>query len=515
MTSLMNEEQRKIFRSIAGQEVPTFQMTCTEAILPRGDGRARGRQIEYGETSAMFDVYELHNCNCILPYEKFEASFDQERGQFYPLGSRGLFRKVKATESGSICTNVSCLIETEGQGYSTVEGEEACRAKLYETEISVWATRPIIEDSIFWVTYQPDRDKPLVVEGEEGVVKAAFGRWVPIDKPSDREFLEFTCGRPYGNFTSAKAQMTSNPGTNNIFPLADIIIDNDNPEFYGGNFSNLAFGEVASEESNGKGNFGNTTDVGGEVWKLFKFDTLRSASSGQHGLNNNYPNAIQSNEVYGIQCLKRGLYICHVEFNVFMSAVCLDGDWTNSSSWPKIATLDGSDEINGSRKLFEMKDNFFSSSFRLFKTDGEFLRTLTFITHKDTRSDVLLDSDVTDAGTHLLYPQDAVNFDFHFYIADEEVGTVMVNQLNSIVYGISSPDQDHPAFQHVFNPYIQNTNNYKAMSMMEFVDVELVDLGEIVPVRNPISGTDGGDGGGGDDPGGEGGGGGGPGGGTP
>jgi len=488
--SMNSKSQRKVFESIAGQEVPTFQMTCTEAILPRGNGKAQGRQIEYGENDAVFDVYELHNCNCILPHEKFEASFDQERGQFYPLGSRGLFRQVKATEAGSICTNVPCLIETEGQGFSTVEGEETCRAKLYQTAISVWATRPIIENSIFWVTYQPDRDKPLVVEGEEEEeeeIYAATGRWVPIDDPTEREFLEFTCGRPYGNFTHTKSQGTNNPGVNNIFPLWDIIRDDDRV-VAGGNFSNMAFGEVAGEESQGKENFGNTTDLSGSVWKLFKFDQLKSVDF-VTGVNNTGTRNITQNDVYGFQFQKRGLYLCHVEFDVVHGFICLDGDLTNRDNFPKIGIVNGSLEVESVRYLFESLRNTMTNSFLLLSDQGLYLRQIKFITHHQERRNYILDGQpAVNIAATILEHKSRVNFDFHFYITDEEVGTVMVNQLNMFQY---VPDDwyihDYPEFKHNHNPYIFNTNSFKGRSLMEFVDVELEDVGTIVPVRN---GTD-------------------------
>lgn len=200
LDSIMGSEQRKQFESIAGQEVPTYQVTCTQAIIPGGSGKARGRQIQYGEFDAVFDVYDLHYQNCILPHERFEISFDQERGEYYPLGSRGLFRKVKASESGSICTKVDCLIETEGLGFSDVEGEETCRVKLYETTISVWATRPITEGEFFWVTYQPDRDKPLNLQAG---IKASNGRWVPLDIPeSDHARIDVGYQKQTGSNTT-------------------------------------------------------------------------------------------------------------------------------------------------------------------------------------------------------------------------------------------------------------------------------------------------------------------------
>lgn len=180
MTSLGNSEQRKLYRSVSGQGVPTYQMTCKTAILPRGNGTARGRQVEYGETDANFNVYDIHNCNCILPYERFEASFDLERGEFYPMGSRGLLRKVKATTSGGICTNVPCMIETESEEV----GSSTCRELIYETEINVWATSAIVQDEIFWVSYQNDRDKPLPEGTPE--IAAAFGRWVPVSNNQQR-----------------------------------------------------------------------------------------------------------------------------------------------------------------------------------------------------------------------------------------------------------------------------------------------------------------------------------------
>ena len=200
LDSIVGSEQRKQFESIAGQEVPTYQVTCTQAIIPGVSGKARGRQIQYGEFDAVFDVYDLHYQNCILPHERFEISFDQERGEYYPLGSRGLFRQVKASADGAICTNVPCLIQTEGQAFSEVAGEETCRVKLYETEINVWATRPIVEDEIFWVTYQPDRDKPLDLQSG---IKASNGRWVPLDIPeSDHARIDVGYQKQTGSNTT-------------------------------------------------------------------------------------------------------------------------------------------------------------------------------------------------------------------------------------------------------------------------------------------------------------------------
>lgn len=217
MKAFGNSEQRKLYSSVAGQEVPTFQMTCTEAILPGDIGTALGRQIEYGETDAFFEVYELHYQNCILPHERFEASFDQERGKFYPLGSRGLFRQVKALANGAICTNVTCVIQSESQDVSEVYGEETCRVSLYETEIEVWATRPIVKDSIFWVTYQPDRNKPLVVEGEDDKVQASVGRWVEIEMPevSDYASMDFKITGPDSIFSNQNITTFSNQYTTN------------------------------------------------------------------------------------------------------------------------------------------------------------------------------------------------------------------------------------------------------------------------------------------------------------
>jgi len=482
MTSIKNSEQRKIFKSIAGQEVPTFQMTCVETILPNGQGYARGRQVEYGENDALFQLYDIHNCNCILPFEKFEASFDQERGQFYPLGSRGLFRKVKATANGAICTNVVCQIETESQDNSQVPGEENCKELVYLTEINVWATYPIVKDSIFWVSYQTDRDKPA---GNE--TRAATGRWVPIQKPLDREFLEFTCGRPYGNFTHTKSQGTNNPSVNNIFPLWDII-KSDDKIVAGGNFSNMAFGEVAGEESQGKKNFGNTTDLSGSVWKLFKFDQLKSVDF-VTGVNNTGTRNIIQDNVYGFQFRKRGLYLCHVEFDVFHGFICLDGDLTNRDNFPNIGIVNGSLEVESVRYLFESLDNTMTNAFLLMSDQGLYLRQIKFITHHQERRNYILDgqSAVNIANT-LFEHRSKINFDFHFYITEEEVGTVMVNQLNMFQYVADDWHiHDYPVFKHNHNPYIFNTNSYKGRSLMEYVDVELEDIGTIVPVRN---GTD-------------------------
>lgn len=484
LDSIMGSEQRKQFSSIAGQEVPTYQVTCTEAILPGSPGKARGRQIEYGEFDAVFDIYDLHYQNCILPHERFEISFDQERGEYYPLGSRGLFRQVKASADGTICTNVPCLIQTEGQAFSEVVGEETCRVKLYETAISVWATRPIVEDEIFWVTYQPDRDKPLDLQSG---VQAANGRWIPITDPIEREFLEFTCGRPYGNFTHTKSQGTNNPGVNNIFPLWDII-KSDDRIVTGGNFSNMAFGEVAGEESQGKENFGNTTDLSGSVWKLFKFDQLKSVDFVTQS-NNTGTHNITQNDVYGFQFQKRGLYLCHVEFDVMHGFICLDGDLTNRDKFPKIGIVNGSLEVESVRYLFESLRNTMTNSFLLMSDQGLYLRHIKFITHHQERRNYILDgqSAVNIAAT-LFEHRSRVNFDFHFYITEEEVGTVMVNQLNMFQYvPYGWYVHDYPEFKHNHNPYIFNTNSYKGESLMEFVDVELEDVGTIVPVRN---GTD-------------------------
>ena len=502
MKPLNNPEQRKRFGSVAGQEVPTFQMTCSAAILPNGNGTSRGRQVEYGETDANFNVYDLHNCNCILPYEKFEASFDQERGQWYPLGSRGLFRRVKATAEGTICTNVSCLIESEGQAFSQVEGQETCRVLTYETAINVWATRPITKDSIFWVTYQTDRDKPLLVEGVEPEIEAAAGRWIPIDKPSDREFLEFTCGRPYGNFEAANANTSSNPGINNIFPIWQIIRDNDNPEYDNGNFSNMAFGEIAGDQ--GTRNYGNTTDLPGEVWKNFKFDILTSTGPTQD--RQYLPTAIKSHDVHGLQLLKKGLYLCNIQFVIVPSIICLDGDFSNSTNWPRIPLVDGSNEIIGIRRLFEQKDNQITNSMHLMDTSGHYVRTIQFMQRTFERSDLLFDSSTIEVNDILRFKELWVNHYFHFHITEEEVGSVLVHQLNTITYsdnlGRPTGPSDYPDFQHKFNPYVKNTNGTVRKSIMEFVDVELEDIGRVVPVRNPQPGTGDSDGGVGEVPGG-------------
>jgi len=487
----MGSDQRKQFESVAGQEVPTYQVTCTEAILPGGSGKARGRQIEYGEFDAVFDVYDLHYQNCILPHERFEVSFDQERGEYYPLGSRGLFRQVKATADGSICTNVPCLIQTESQAVSQVEGEETCRVKLYETAISVWATRPIAKDSIFWVTFQPDRDKPLVVEGEEGVIKASIGRWVPLEAP-DREFLEFTCGRVYGNFDwTQHAQTDNNPGINNVWPIGDVIKDNDRI-VEGGNFANMAFGLPAGEEQAGGSPryFGRTTDTSGDIWKLFKFNKLKSVSFTDGG-NNTGARNIEQNNVYGIQFKQRGLYVCNIHFTVIHNYVCLGGDVTNFSNWPRVAMCTaGSLTVADRRSLIELYSSTSTSSFHLMSNQGKYLRQIHFIAHRIPQSHHLLTSQpATDISNSIPTDQSRVNIKFHFYITEEEVGSVLVHQLNliSLFQATGYYFQDYPDYKFNANPYIHNTNGHKAKSLMEYVDVELEDVGSVIPVQN---GTD-------------------------
>ncbi len=485
LDSIMGSEQRKQFESIAGQEVPTYQVTCTQAIIPGGSGKARGRQIQYGEFDAVFDVYDLHYQNCILPHERFEISFDQERGEYYPLGSRGLFRQVKASADGAICTNVPCDIQTESQAFSQVEGEETCRVKLYETSISVWATRPIVKDSIFWVTYQPDRDKPLDLQSG---IQASNGRWVPLEAP-EREFLEFTCGRPYGNYTDEKTTGVVNPGVNNITPILEELREEN--EFYGGNFSNMSFGEPAGEETNGKGDFGRTTDTAGTVWKLFKFDKLRSVYS-TGGFNNSHSRHIQSNNVYGIQCLRKGLYIVNVQFAVFTGEVILGGDISNPS-FPRVALTDGTD-VTDYMDLYERKADAWTCAFYLMNTRGEYVRRINIITEAQHNESILIDKSAADAWDVVRRPFKTFNRNFHFYINADEVGGVLVNQLN---VNIGTLDQDLDNFSHPTSPHVQKTNFYKGKSLMEWVDVEIEEVGEIVPTGNVQDGGDDGQPGGG------------------
>lgn len=488
MTSLKNPEQRKIYKSVAGQEMPTFQMTCIEPILPNGVGAARGRQVEYGENDAIFTLYDIHNCNCILPFEKFEASFDQERGQFYPLGSRGLFRKVKATANGAMCTNIVCQIETESQDNSQVPGEENCKELVYLTEINIWATYPIVKDSIFWVTYQPDRDKPA---GNE--TRAAAGRWVPIQKPSDREYLEFTCGRVYGNFEYEKTGDTDdNVGINNIFPLWDELRENDKI-VEGGNFANMAFGLPTGEEQRGGSprHFGRTTDTGGDVWKLFKFNKLKSVNFNN---NNSGPRNIEQNDVYGIQFKKRGLYVCTVSFDVVHNFNCLGGNPINTlggsgDAWPAVGMVEGG-EITGARSLIELYPSNALSNFHLMSENGLFIRQIQFIRSFSGLSHHLLKSPASsDISKTIASPISKINHTFHFYITESEVGSVLVHQLNMIqkLQETGYYAQDFPDYTHDRSPYIRYTNSFKAKSIMEFVDIELQDIGEVIPVRN---GTD-------------------------